>query len=408
MKGLLLGAGASFEVGMPLAYEFTNTFRSNILKRLDTKLFNIREGDPAREILIKSLLDKEKNYEDIIAHFERKCLDSKYYTPSLRGVLSQLIECAQSLLFEEQCLTKKILKLKLNDYYGFFKILESQGCLNIFSLNHDVVVEEVCDHYRIPYRDGFYKNNNNYKKIANFKTINHEMISAGKMNFFTASDFGVNLFKLHGAFDIFAVEDKKLFLKTSGSGDYIGSQIDEVKKVENENLRIMNINGIRTCNEITACDDDGQIQFLRRSLITGGYKYQNRFEQVVPIQLLEIFRDKLMDVSELIIIGYSFGDIHINECVKEWMRNGSRRIIIFDPFLEDVPHGFKNHKNKIEIVRGGFTDFSLSINSSKEDRNSKTLRDIITGIREKILELRIEHSSKDISNIEFKYKNLNH
>ena len=40
MRGLFLGAGASYEVGMPLVWEFSQTLRENVLKRLETNLFD--------------------------------------------------------------------------------------------------------------------------------------------------------------------------------------------------------------------------------------------------------------------------------------------------------------------------------------------------------------------------------
>ncbi len=51
MKGLFLGAGASYEVGMPLVWEFSQTLRENILKRLDAKIFDFDKDEELKKIL---------------------------------------------------------------------------------------------------------------------------------------------------------------------------------------------------------------------------------------------------------------------------------------------------------------------------------------------------------------------
>ena len=42
MDGIFLGAGASYEVGMPLVWEFTDVIRKNILKeKMELCIFNV-------------------------------------------------------------------------------------------------------------------------------------------------------------------------------------------------------------------------------------------------------------------------------------------------------------------------------------------------------------------------------
>ena len=50
------------------------------------------------------------------------------------------------------------------------------------------------------------------------------------------------------------------------------------------------------------------------------------------LQLLEAFRNELERSARLLVIGYSFGDDHINTLVESWIqRDDSRRMLVVDP-----------------------------------------------------------------------------
>ncbi len=141
----------------------------------------------------------------------------------IHGVIIQLIECIQILLLEEQSNTLKFLSEKIKDYYGINALINKENVFNVFSLNHDIVFEEILDYYRIPYKDGFYKCNSNYSNVANFKVVTSDQLKAGDLDVFNEREKGINLIKLHGSLDVFAAEDKYLFLKVYGEAKYVGS-----------------------------------------------------------------------------------------------------------------------------------------------------------------------------------------
>jgi hypothetical protein len=388
-KGLFLGAGASYEVGMPLVWEFSNTLRINVLKRLDTKLFNFKSNESLKGTLIDLFNDQNKHYEEVIGELEKLYLQN-HTESSIHHVLIQLIECIQLLMLEEQMNTLKFLGEKVKDYYGLKALVEEQGVLNVFSLNHDVVFEEICDYYSIPYRDGFFPLENKYKTVANFKAITKEQLESGEINLFQSDISCVNLIKLHGSLDIFAAEDKKLFLKVTGDGEHIGSNFYEIRKIEDHNLNVCTHDGIRTTNELCVYDDNNELQFLRRSLLSGAHKFQNRFEQIAPKALFEIFKKILDNLNELIIIGYGFGDIHINDVLRSWIIEESHTMIIYDPHREKIPEFLANNSNQVNIVQGGLTDFLLSINSSNETTHSKRKREFMSQVREELKKKRLD------------------
>lgn len=386
--GLFLGAGASYEVGMPLVWEFSNTLRINLLKRIDSKLFNIDENQELRNVLTNLLSNQDIHYEEVVGELEKLYLKSHKERKAINGVLAQLIECIQLLLLEDQMNTLKLLSEKIKDYYGIIDLVNRQGVLNVFSLNHDIVFEEICDHYEIAYRDGFFPLANNYNNVANFKIVTREKLESGEINLFKANEKGVNLIKLHGSLDIFAAEDKNLFLKTSGSGESIGSHLQEIIKVENTNLDICTRDKLRTTNELCVYDKNNELQFLRRSLLSGAHKFQDRFEQIAPIAFFDAFKKQLKNINELIVIGYGFGDPHVNDVLHSWILDESRKITIYDPHRKDLPSFLSEYASRTSIVHGGLSDFFLSFNSSRENLVTKSKRKILNDIRVRLKEKR--------------------
>lgn len=389
MKGLFLGAGASYEVGMPLVWEFSQTLRENVLKRLETKLFNFDKDEELKQYFIEILSNEEIHYEQVVGLLEKRKLNDRKNSQRTHGIIIQLIECIQLLLLEEQSNTMNLLSEKIKDYYGINALINKENVFNIFSLNHDIVFEEILDYYKIPYKDGFYKRNNNYSNVANFKVITLNQLESGNLDVFYEREKGINLIKLHGSLDIFAAEDKSLFLKVYGDAKYVGSNYAEIRKVENRNIEISERDGIRTTNELYVHDSLGELQFLRRSLLSGAHKFQGEFDQIVPISLLSFFKKQLLNTSHLTVIGYSFGDSHINEVLKEWLSDESRVMEVYDPFIKSIPEGFESHSKQFKKVNGSLTDYFMTFDSSLESCVNKSKREMLNTIRANLKERRL-------------------
>lgn len=63
------------------------------------------------------------------------------------------------------------------------------------------------------------------------------------------------------------------------------------------------------------------------------------------LELLRTFRQRLADHDELVVIGYSFGDDHVNDAIFRWMNgNPLSRIVIIDaPGVEPTNNEFHRH-----------------------------------------------------------------
>ena len=90
-------------------------------------------------------------------------------------------------------------------------------------------------------------------------------------------------------------------------------------------------------------DENGKLQFLRYSILTGAFKFDPKYHQTLPNPLLDSFKAYIRFISDLVIIGYGFGDSHINLVIRDWIEmNKERRIVIVDPYRKKLP-GFLLH-----------------------------------------------------------------
>jgi hypothetical protein len=373
VKGLFLGAGASVECGMPLVWNFTETLTRNILSRLDIKLFDFLDDAEIKSKFTSIFTSETMHYEEMVKSLENWKLESKSTKESqvVDGLIKQVTECIQLLLLEiqENCLPR--MKVIFENYFGIEALLEGQNRLEIFSLNHDLIIEELCSFYNIDLKDGFYENREHaYKNLGEFRLITSKELSSGNLDFFEGNEIGVNLLKLHGSFDIFAIEDKKTYIKSVGDGSF-GSFISSIRNIESKSLECCQEIQIRGVNELFVNDSSGMLQFLRRSLLSGGHKFKDKFEQVAPAALFEAFKKRINHVQELVVIGYGFGDEHINAVLLKWMENTQRTLTICNPYCEEIPEFLNGFQSQINIVKKGMTDYLLSIDPAKDTSERK-------------------------------------
>jgi hypothetical protein len=70
----------------------------------------------------------------------------------------------------------------------------------------------------------------------------------------------------------------------------------------------------------------------QHSIVTGAFKFDKKYNQVLPSRLLDAFKSNINSLSTLVTIGYSFGDSHINSIIRDWAEMDQRyRIVIVDP-----------------------------------------------------------------------------
>ena len=85
-------------------------------------------------------------------------------------------------------------------------------------------------------------------------------------------------------------------------------------------------------------DLSGKFGIISKSMLTGGRKYSGTSKVKEGEEKLQILDGVLSGLDELTIIGYGFGDEHINFRLSNAMLlNPKLRIMIVDPYRKDIP-----------------------------------------------------------------------
>lgn len=184
------------------------------------------------------------------------------------------------------------------------------------------------------------------------------------------------MLKLHGSFDIFAIEDKKTYLKSVGNEGF-GSFVSAIRNIESKSLDVCQKIQARGVNELFVNDSSGELQFLRRSLLSGGHKFKGKFEQIAPVALFDAFKSRINNVQELVVIGYGFGDEHVNQIMLKWLSNSNNQLTISNPYCDEIPDILKAYQAQVKIVKKGLTEYLLSIDPSKDTSERKAQRELM-------------------------------
>ena len=372
LTGLFLGAGASYEIGMPLVQglteEICNWLTPEKLRSLNVSWRSQGGGyqDRILDDFISVLQRSDQHYETLLGYlevqFNRSSPDSQEY----HGLYSWLVDLVYHLLYWRHINNVDFIKRNSAYYDGISAFADSNRPLWIFSLNHDVIIECLCLKHGIPLNSGFTsevvhlpRRNSQGAVIGELRAevLPGQHLESSAMPFFTHGVRGVNLLKIHGALDIFTFRDGKDLLRLLPVEDDIIGPIEALRSANQELVYRPDV-PIRATNEIAYADRTGELQFLRRSLLAGAFKFNSRRTQVLPKQLLQHFRSYINYVRRLVCIGYAFSDEHINKTIREWLEfDRDRRLEVVDPAVEVVPKPFLHIASQVTLQKYATTEY---------------------------------------------------
>ena len=374
--GLLIGAGASYELGMPLVWELTAELKAWLTAE-KLRAFNAgwrEQGgghpDAVIEDFVSVLERPDLHYEALLGYLEAQWRRQRALAQHYHGLYSWLVQMTYHLLYARQVNNGPYLSKHLPLFDGLRSLTQGDKTLRIFSLNHDVMIETIAARLAIPVHSGFGPTTitlplrdeaGRSKGRIKAAVLDQKTIEQGAMPFPNPPQPGIYLLKIHGALDVFAFNDGKDLLKLLPDGDR-PEDVIAVLRAANEDLRYVDarIPGGRfaALNEIAYGDDDGVMQFLRRTLLAGAFKFDVRRSQVLPVRLLEHFRANLNFVERLVCIGYGFGDLHINTVLREWLDfSDDRSLEIVNPRIRDIPASLLHLAPQITLSQSGAADW---------------------------------------------------
>ena len=229
LTGLLLGAGASQEYGIPLTPKISERLRQKLpadgLRFHNKGAQSVGRGvpDDVMEELISILSRADMTYENVIGYLETNYLRNavpgkpgQHY----HGLASILSDVIYKIIYQKQVQIAPKSASALSYLDGLAKLARRNLPLWVFSLNHDVVLESAAIKLGIQVNSGFAG-----KEVLPLQhplprgatTLDVELLAEDQMrkglSFFRHGASGINLIKLHGAVDLFTARDGKDVIK---------------------------------------------------------------------------------------------------------------------------------------------------------------------------------------------------
>lgn len=354
---IVLGAGFSYHADIPLVKDITEKFnrdnKENILRHsslewqwIDYKdettinngslsfdrigggiLVNhlvddyIAEAESFEnyELFFQFILDKINNDEHWINQLFKSALETMnseypeiqdHHKNILRNPDNELIKGLVNELISDMLTTRR--KLDIDKYCQFIEFIRTYTTINVFSLNHDILLEKLLSYFELSYTDGFSSNNSPIKYQNNPQKIFQN----------TYNENGIRIYKLHGSRDVIdfevMVKDGLIYNPT---GEYIYFK-PESYHAKHFSKRI----DINTGNIVQDFQSN-----ISPFFITGS----NKMDKIENNEMLNIlfqhFTNELKDNSDLLIIGYSFSDEHINGVIRNNIRNSNPVVYNINP-----------------------------------------------------------------------------
>jgi len=174
---------------------------------------------------------------------------------------------------------------------------KSPAEIDIFTLNYDTAIEVLCDKHKVAYSDGFTQDSNNpYETFTG--------------NWATDS---LRLYKLHGSIS-WRFDGKHLVEKSDSKEAFVPAII------------------LGTRDKLRA---EGPF-----------------------LDILFEFKARLKSVQNVVVIGYSFGDAHINSYLEKWVREPGNKLTVVSGKNVDLPYSLQYQATNTQQTAESFLQLS--------------------------------------------------
>lgn len=368
--GLFLGAGASVEFNIPTASGLTERIRASLTReRLETMNANMmdperRVPEPVLDEFLAVMEEPHMNYEDWVAWLSRQSNRGPRDRRRAYGLLfTQVVEAATILLTEQHHVSPAPMEATVGFYRGLAHLAKGCAPLWIFSLNHDLCVEMIAADHDLPVAAGFTDEHTlgvrgftGTPLKLGYEKAEREAYPADS-GFLDDGTPGINLLKLHGSLDTFAWTDDRHYVRLLPPEASAKGYIELARMLNEELIATVHGEPIKPWGEVGFNDEDGELQLLRRTILAGDRRDKQAGDLNIPPGTFERFQNEIRSLDTLVVVGYSFGDEHVNDVLRDWHDGrGDRRIILVSPSATEVgTPGFD--KTRILPVNMPATDF---------------------------------------------------
>ncbi len=209
----------------------------------------------------------------------------------------------------------------VQEYYPFVQFLKKYESVTIFTLNHDMILERLFRLLDIPYCDGF-------------STEGSELKYGDKFLHSFQNDFSsarIKLVKLHGSIDMYLFEhgtEQGVTMTRDGHYTYFKP------KGYHEKHHVQRVD-LKTGETVQHMNFDVIPKF-----ITGKNKLAFIQSDYMYSKLHQMYQQNIQSGNDLLVIGYSYRDEHMNAELKNFDVAGTQNIVNVNPgtqFPFDAP-----------------------------------------------------------------------
>jgi hypothetical protein len=375
---ILLGAGFSFNAGLPMASNIAKKFSQDFtdkLVRLESQWF---WADGKDEVFIHNgSLDSDVPtmpliMNEIVSEYNKLNGELNNYEYFYAFILKQgeaffkpLVERAKEKFFEKypdmppteiytdnfnsfgkwkvddliNYLIADLLQSSKTDdeliitYQPFIDLLKKYECVNVHTANHDIILERIFIKTGLAFTDGFSKANS---ELIHFDTKKPIKTFQDKFD-----DKGIKLIKIHGTVDMIRYVKNDLVDGTPTYSGYLyfkpetRDEMHYPARIDLESLEIVQM----------------PPNTILPRFITGIDKSKRLMSDGLYSALMDRMIENLSSASDVLIIGYSYSDDHINDVLKKIPK--SARLKNINPSVPFPIEGFSNVTNfKTMEVKG--------------------------------------------------------
>jgi hypothetical protein len=320
---LLLGAGFSYDLGMPLASELTEVlvgpFNERNVKQLVSAMSRGRPFGADRppnapalsecfEVLLAFKSANDQNYEAMLAQLEG--LANRYNVSqsdrdSAHYVVAMLYELIHDILSLYQAASYELCYPPNLRWYSTIDNVLSPEETWVFSLNHDLFLECLAIDLKIPISYGDIETKE--FPISNLEMqerIRFSCIERGRYNIdspgFIRNRFGINLVKLHGGLSEHDYDDKKTICNldiNQPSSHALLAEYDKVARMAYYQ------NGVTAAaaKDRFITNMNGDCDLLGKAMLTGGRKYSTTAKPQEGEEKLALLDRVLGEVDQLTV-----------------------------------------------------------------------------------------------------------
>lgn len=360
---LLLGAGFSYDLGMPISSELTEVFLGMFDKANtaglaatmarqqpfgDDRPINGRAIEEAFSLLLRYKENKGTNYEEFLTKIQEGAVQyasghSQSDRDSYHFVFAILYDMIHTVLSLYQAIAYEVLYPKNAQWFSKLgNILSDQGETWVVSLNHDLFFECLAIDFDVPITYGatnqrtFPVSNLAMHDCIEFSCIDRSDYSAGGSGFIRGQR-GINLLKLHGSLTEHEYRDGEEILNPTLDRKSSRELIGDFHRIQNMAYYYQG-QLVPSGRDRAITGPNGEMALMSKAILTGGRKYSTVAKAAKGEEKLAILDDILRRVDQLTIIGYGFGDRHVNFRIQnEMARRDELTVHVVDPQLSRLP-----------------------------------------------------------------------